>query len=901
MTKSRALGALCGLLAAACSGGGPTDEPAATSAPSSNAAIEQAEIRFSEIYFHASDPSPITLQDTGPVAEFVELVNTGQATAQLQGWCITGIKYCFEAAVELAAGAFLVVSADEYDGSLSNKQDRLRLIDPTTEVREEVTYSDRWPWPELADGDGYSLQRASFAGDPADVASWIAALPTPSQPNATVGVSPAREVVITEVNYHAVDDNPATTFIELFNATAEPIDLNGWCIEGLEFCWSVATVVTPGGLLTLQGSYDPAQLSAASDRLRLVDSVGTIEDVVAYEDSGLWPALADGYGHSLQRLDPSMSGRPPGNWISADANPGSFVPSSIGAPLPTFDDVTFVLSPDAGVDFELTATVTDAREVSVAYRIGFEDEHTVAADLVDGHVSAVLPGQAAGALIRFRLVGTGDGGIGTWPRQGDGAQYEGTVVRSEPTEASALPRFQLFMPDDVYAAAASDDSLHGDEGYPAVMAFEGEVFDNVLIRIKGNQARTNPKKKWKVRLPAGHEWFAAGRLVSPVDQFDLLSAATDKSYSREILTADMQELSGGYVQQVFPMRVERNGSFFGLYMYGESIDGDWRDRYGFSKDSLVYKGEGFAQLEKQDLVLSQDTLRKKYERHSLSYLDDNDQLLRDLITTLNTLEGDALAAFAYQHIDIPQVVEALATMRVVQHSEWQHKNYFLIYDPADEKWRLIPIDFDLNFGHWFHSPCAARCDDTQVLYWPNYPDHNRLARVLLRDDVLREMVDRRTRTLADEFFAAGLIEARLDELAALMGPDAALDVRVWGQYGARQTMAEAQAILLKNYVVVQRVRYLERGELLPTAQEGVPAIEVGTYDVDDAGQVVHAALTNTNPVAVDVSGRTFDEISAVMPAGVVIPAGGTILVVFERQPVGAQVTPQLVVTAARSG
>ena len=58
-------------------------------------------------------------------------------------------------------------------------------------------------------------------------------------------------------------------------------------------------------------------------------------------------------------------------------------------------------------------------------------------------------------------------------------------------------------------------------------------------------------------LPYGYETDGGGLFRNSVDQFDLLPAATDKSFSREALVADLQALSGGFSQRSF--QCELNG------------------------------------------------------------------------------------------------------------------------------------------------------------------------------------------------------------------------------------------------------------------------------------------------------------------------------------------------------
>jgi hypothetical protein len=46
---------------------------------------------------------------------------------------------------------------------------------------EELRYNDRAPWPQAADGSGFSLQRRNPAGFANSPSNWLAAIPTPGR------------------------------------------------------------------------------------------------------------------------------------------------------------------------------------------------------------------------------------------------------------------------------------------------------------------------------------------------------------------------------------------------------------------------------------------------------------------------------------------------------------------------------------------------------------------------------------------------------------------------------------------------------------------------------------------------------------------------------------------------
>jgi hypothetical protein len=167
----------------------------------------------------------------------------------------------------------------------------------------------------------------------------------------------------------------------------------------------------------------------------------------------------------------------------------------------------------------------------------------------------------------------------------------------------------------------------------------------------------------------------------------------------------------------------------------------------------------------------------------------------------------------------------------------------------------------------------------------NYPDGNRLAGIFLDTEHFKILVDRRTRSLADEFLAPGFLENRLAELFALMETDAELDRRKWGQYGESQSLAEAHQVLLNQYIIPKRTMYLESGKYLPPAQSSRIELDEEVSEQDASGRVLRGVIVNTTLDAVDVSGRVFEKIGARLPAGVVSPPLGSIEVVFDRAPV----------------
>jgi len=200
-------------------------------------------LRITEMMYH---PADAPLGD--PNAEFIEVKNTGGTALKLNLVKFTnGVDFTFPS-MTLGAGAYAIVVKDaavfaaeyptfsgviagEYDGSLDNGGERVRLEDAVGGTVLEFRYDD--DWRPFTDGDGYSLTvMDETESDPNmwdekqgwDASTYIGGSPGEFDDGPRTG-----DIVINEVLAHS--DGYPNDWIELHNTTASPIDITGWFLS----------------------------------------------------------------------------------------------------------------------------------------------------------------------------------------------------------------------------------------------------------------------------------------------------------------------------------------------------------------------------------------------------------------------------------------------------------------------------------------------------------------------------------------------------------------------------------------------------------------------------------------------------------------------------------------------
>ena len=98
-------------------------------------------------------------------------------------------------------------------------------------------------------------------------------------------------------------------------------------------------------------------------------------------------------------------------------------------------------------------------------------------------------------------------------------------------------------------------------GTRAAFFYDGEFYDNVFSRIRGGTSQNWPKKSYKIEFNDGHHFrFRDG--VPRVDEINLNTTYTDKSYLRAMLSYEHQRDAGLPSPEAFLVHFRQNAEFW---------------------------------------------------------------------------------------------------------------------------------------------------------------------------------------------------------------------------------------------------------------------------------------------------------------------------------------------------
>jgi hypothetical protein len=484
----------------------------------------------------------------------------------------------------------------------------------------------------------------------------------------------------------------------------------------------------------------------------------------------------------------------------------------------------------------------------------------------DGVYAMGLPKGALGKgdLVRWYVLAEDTDGVFTreppFEIPTDSEPTVGAVV-GDPELTSNLPIFQLFIENPGAAGTWA--------GTRAALWFGGELYDNVAVDVHGQSTSGFPKKSMDIDFNRDHRFrLEAG--TRRMKDINLLTNWADKSRMRNTLAYEVYRDAGAAYHLAFPVRVQLNGLFHAVYDFVEDGDDRWLERIGLDPDGALYK--------------VYDGLYDPAKAEKKTRKDDDKADVEALIAGL-ALPAPERTPWLMDHVDVPAVVDYAAAMVITAGTDCCHKNYYVYRAPAGaELWRMLPWDVDLTFGHnWTGSYFDDALYANSKLFIGK--GNNALLGALFAVPELEQMVLRRVRTLMDELLqppgtppAALRFEARIAELLAMLGEDAALDEAKWGFWGTPQTTAEAAQRLVDEHLVPRRV-WLYDAMVATPAQADVTVVfgpsELALLPDPEAWLTIE----NPGEQAVDLSGYALGgAVEMTFAPGTVVPVGGTLFV-----------------------
>jgi hypothetical protein len=567
----------------------------------------------------------------------------------------------------------------------------------------------------------------------------------------------------------------------------------------------------------------------------------------------------------------------------------------------------------------ITATVIPTlhplSQVRLIYRVMYSNEVNVAmfddgahgdGAPNDGTYGATIPASASqpGQMVRYyvfaRDTQNNSSRVPLYDNPQDSPQYQGTVVFN-PSLTNPLPVLHFFVQNPTLATNYT--------GTRCSLFFEEEFYDNVGVNLHGQTtAAVFAKRSLDFDMNRGHR-FRWSRSADTVNDFILLTTAPDKAYVRNILSYETFRDAGVPSFFCIPVRVQQNGSLYGVMHLTEQGDDNFLNRVGLDPNGALYKVY-------LPLSGAYGGVAEKKTRQG----EDNADLAA-LIEGIS-LNGQSLRNYVFDNLDIPEVINFLAAIQLVDNEDccW-YKNYYLYRDSEGNKeWQMLPWDVDLTFGRSFVAWCGDGDCTGEPYTWGGYYDTNlyvmnrfftqtrspnrfigasqfigepnrSLADALFLLPDTFEMFLRRWSTVWEQFLQKTgthplllYYERRLDELLAQIGPDAALDFTLWRPtnptgFLTDQTMPLAVSLMKTGYFAPRRpwafdtLRYANNGPYVGT-QPSNAVIHFGAieFNPSSGGQdQEYIQLVNPNTYAVDLSGwRLSGAIDYTFRPGVVI-------------------------------
>ncbi|MGC9326213.1 MAG: CotH kinase family protein, partial [Candidatus Hinthialibacter sp.] len=617
-------------------------------------------------------------------------------------------------------------------------------------------------------------------------------------------------VVIHEIFYNASEDQSINyEFIELYNPTDEVVDLSGFAFtEGVIFQFPEGAFLPPKAyrIVTsdsslhewsrsqgiILGEYS-GRLDNTGERLRLRSPDGTIADELKYDDWLPWPRGADGYGSSLEKVQPHEPSDDPYGWrpsLIPGGTPGKANSTAADSSRPVVMSWTVTPPHPRSTDEVQIEAALDVGEqeilgVEVRYEVwntvGKRYMRTLSMDGVESnddfiHYRAVLPSQNSQSLVRFNWeIHVGDGESVIWPPEAEPRPFESYFVYDDeiPTR---LPILWMF-PNTPTGLVTPQRAVRGVAVKP--LDSEVELYDGARIiqSLVDNSGR-------KIKFLKGEE-FRNDRTIniSPECPTHPNSGGADTNH-KEHLAFPIFRDHGVCAPRCDWYRVIESG-IHGQRTATQQVNEKFLEINHLDPEANIYK-----------IAYNEPHSIPGYSIHYSKQTNEEEgpEDLFELFALLKSDSEEELKATIQRYLEIDKVIGYSVAGVLIGNWDGFFNNMFLIHLPYPvDSWQCVPWDLDKTFGYTDGFPPHSTTFAEMPLEFP-LNGNARLAsrqpgpvsRPVHRIGEYHEEYLQRMREALWSTFSMEEMERRIEEIETLLLDDLQLEAEYTGEYRTRR-------------------------------------------------------------------------------------------------------------------
>lgn len=630
------------------------------------------------------------------------------------------------------------------------------------------------------------------------------------------GKSFGQNVVINEIMYHPPLARDDLQYVELMSTLEEDAqDLEGWSLKGgIQYTFPKGSQIQPKSFLVIAASIPafnqhynlPAigpfrkQLSHSGERITLVNDAGQVIDELKYSDKAPWPKSPDGYGASLERIQPKLTAEGPRNWAASNLPDLTTATGTPGRPndrlqpsLPAnIDQVVHAPEqPRPGQSIQIKATIHDdngVESVSLAYQVLDESNlhpeqvvpmTSVQGDELNGIYQATLTGFQNAQLVRYRIhVRNSQNAVTIYPAP-ESLKPAMSFFVSNYRANSLIPHVMILNPSgterakrkyDIRASALTPEPSRGNSVF--VYFPSGSEVPQVRDFVRVGRRSGGFKVRFQSREP-----------FQEMTTINLLNEGKPRFALSEYLSFELYRMAGVPAPRSDHYRVHMDGQRMGYQLMVEQVNKAFLRNNGRDDEGNLYKllwyGRNFIQ-----------------QHEKKTNLDTGHDDILQLSQALGRLSGDQEWRYIRQHFNVDEFASYYAVSQCISNWDGFFNNYFVYHDTGHTgKWEMYPWDMDKTWGDydgassdydWYQMPLSFGAEGDQPgggLFrrrfgpfggqsWWRPPGH--LSGPLLANPGFRQLFLKRLKDILNHTFTTEKMVPVIDALEKRLKPEVAL-------------------------------------------------------------------------------------------------------------------------------